>query len=47
MTRDFEKTLTKRTNDILNTFFFEKIDEENIKEFFNVEKNDLFYNAVT
>ena len=27
--------------------FFKKIDEENIKEFFDVEKDNLFYNAVT
>ena len=26
--------------------FFEEIDEKNIEKFFNVKKNDLFYNAI-
>ena len=47
MTHDFKKALTERTKNASNTFSFKKIDEENIEEFFNVEKNDLFYNVVT
>ena len=47
MTRDFERTLTERTKNIFNTFFFKEIDEENVEKFFNVEKDDLFYNTVT
>ena len=47
MTRDFERTLTKRTKSAFNTFLFKKIDEKNIEELFDVEKNDLFYNVMT
>ena len=47
MTRDFEKTLTERTKSAFNTFFFKKIDEKNVEEFFDVEKDDLPYNIVT
>ena len=47
MTHDFEKTLTERTKSVFNTFFFKKIDEENVKELFDIEKDDLFYNVVT
>ena len=47
ITRDFEKTLTKRTKNVFDTFLFKKIDEKNVKKLFNVEKNDLFHNAVT
>ena len=47
MTRDFEKALTKRTKNVFNTLFFKKIDEKNVEELFDVEKNDLFYNVVT
>ena len=47
MTRDFEKALTKRTKNASDTFFFKKIDEENVEELFDVEKNDLFYNVMT
>ena len=47
MTHDFEKTLTKRTKSIFDTFFFKKIDEENVEELFDIEKDDLFYNVVT
>ena len=47
MTRDFERTLTERTKSAFNTFFFKEIDEENVEKFFDVEKNDLFYNVVT
>ena len=46
MTRDFEKALTERTKSALDTLFFKKIDEKNIKELFDVEENDLFYNIV-
>ena len=46
MTRDFEKTLTERTKSAFDTLFFKKIDEKNIEEFFDVEKDDLLYNIV-
>ena len=42
MTRDFEKTLTERTKSAFDTLFFKKIDEKNVEELFDVEKNDLF-----
>ena len=46
MTRDFERTLTERTKSVSDTLFFKKIDEKNIEEFFDVEKNDLSYNVI-
>ena len=47
MTRDFEKTLIERTKSVSDMLSFKKIDEKNVEKFFDVEKNDLFYNAVT
>ena len=47
MTRDFGKTLTKRTKSAFDTFSFKKIDEKNVEELFDVKKNDLPYNVVT
>ena len=47
ITRDVERTHAQREKNIIKTFFFEKIDEKNVEEFFNIEKNDLFYNAIT
>ena len=47
MTRDFEKTLTERTKNASDMFLFKEIDKKNVKEFFDVEKNNLFYNVVT
>ena len=47
MTRDFERALTKCKENVSDTLFFKKIDEKNIKELFDVEKNNLFYNVVT
>ena len=47
MTRDFERALTECTKNAFDIFFFKKIDEKNVKEFFDVEKDDLFYNVVT
>ena len=47
MTHDFEKTLTERTKNTFDTLLFKKIDEENVEELFDIEKNNLFYNAVT
>ena len=47
MTRDFNKALTERTKNVFDTFLFKKIDEENVEKFFDVQKNDLFYNVVT
>ena len=47
MTYDFKRTLTKRTKNVFNTLFFKEIDEKNVEEFFDVEKNNLFYNVVT
>ena len=47
ITRDFEKTLTERTKSVFDTFSFKKIDEKNVEELFDVEKDDLSYNVVT
>ena len=47
ITRDSERALTERTKSALDTFFFKKIDEKNVEEFFDVKKDDLFYNVVT
>ena len=47
VTRDFEKTLTERTKNVFDTFFYKEIDEKNVEKLFKVEKNDLFYNVVT
>ena len=47
MTRDFERALTERTKSAFDTLFFKKIDEKNVEELFDVEKDDLFYNVVT
>ena len=47
MTREFERTLTERTKSALDTLSFKEIDEENVKELFDIEKNDLSYNVVT
>ena len=47
MTCDFEKALTERTKSTFNTFFFKKIDEKNIEKFFDIEKDNLFYNVIT
>ena len=47
MTRDFERTLTERTKSAFNTLSFKEIDEKNVEKFFDVEKDDLFYNVVT
>ena len=46
MTRDFERTLTKHTKNTFDILFFKEVDEENIKELLNVEKNNLLYNIV-
>ena len=47
VTRDFKRALTERTKSTFDTFSFKEIDEENVEELFDVEKNDLFYNVVT
>ena len=47
ITRDVERTHAQRKNNIIKMFFFEKIDEENVEKFLNVEKDDLFHNAIT
>ena len=47
MTRDFEKTLTEHTKSALDTLFFKEINEKNVEEFSDVEKDDLLYNVVT
>ena len=47
MTRDFERTLTKRTKSVLNISLFKKIDKENIKELLDIEKDNLFHNVIT
>ena len=47
MTRDFERTLKKRTENVSDTLSLKKINEKNVEELFDIEKNDLSYNAVT
>ena len=47
MTRDFKRTLTERTKSASDMLFFKEIEKKNVEKFFNVEKNDLFYNIVT
>ena len=47
MTRNFEKALTERTKSAFNIFSFKKINKKNIKELFDIKKDDLFYNIVT
>ena len=47
MTRDFEKALIERTKSVFDTLLFKEINEEDIEKFFDVEKDDLFYNVVT
>ena len=44
--RNFEKTLTKRTKNVFDIYFSEKINDENVEKLFNVNKNNLFYNVV-
>ena len=46
MTCDFEKALTERTKNVFDILSHKKIDEKNVEEFFDVEKNDLFYNVM-
>ena len=46
ITRDVEKTYTQREKNIVETFSSEEINEENVEKFFDVERNDLFYNAI-
>ena len=45
--RNVERTHASCEKDIIKTFFFKEIDEKNVKKFFDVEKNDLFHNAIT
>ena len=47
ITRDVKRTHTQREKNIIKTLSFQEIDEENVEEFFDVKKNNLFYNAVT
>ena len=47
MTRDFQKVLTEHMKNVLEMFFLKEIDRKNVKELFDVEKDDLFYNVVT
>ena len=46
MTRDFERTMKKRTKSVSDMLSFKEIDEKNVEKLFNVEKDDLFYNIV-
>ena len=46
ITRDAEKTYAQREKNIVKMFSFKEIDEKNIENFFNVEKNNLFHNAI-
>ena len=47
MTRGFERALTERTKSALDMLLFKKINEEDVEELFDVEKDDLSYNVVT
>ena len=47
ITRDVEKTHAQREKNIVKTFSFEEIDEKNVEIFFDVKKNNLFYNTIT
>ena len=47
ITRNVERTYAQREKNIIKTLFFEKIDEENVEEFFDVKKNDLLHNVIT
>ena len=47
MTRNFERALTEHMKSVFNIFSFKKIDEKNVEEFFDIEKDDLFYNVMT
>ena len=47
ITRGARRTHAQRKKNIIETLSFKKINEKNVEEFFNVEKNDLFHNAVT
>ena len=47
MTRDFKKTLTERTKNAFDIFSLKKINEKNVEELFDVEKDDLLYNVMT
>ena len=46
ITRDAERTHAQHKKNIIETFFSEEINEENVKKFFNVERNDLSYCAI-
>ena len=46
ITRNVKRAQTQREKNIIKILFFEKIDEKNIKKFFDIEKNNLFYNAI-
>ena len=46
ITRDVEKTYAQREKNIVEIFFSEKINEENVEKFFDIKKNNLFYNAI-
>ena len=43
----FRKNVDKAYEERSRYTFFKKIDEKNVKELSDVEKNDLFYNVVT
>ena len=47
VTRDFGRALKKRTKNVFDTLLFREIDEKNVEKFFDVEKDNLFYNVVT
>ena len=47
ITRDAERTHAQHEKNIVKTFSFKEIDEENVEKFFYVERNDLFHNVIT
>ena len=45
--RGVENAYAQRKQKLIETFLTKEISEENVENFFDIEKNDLFSNAVT
>ena len=44
--RDAERTLIEDFENVIDMFFFKKIDEKSVEEFCDVKENNLFYNII-
>ena len=44
--RNFKRTLIESTKSAVDNVFFKKINEENVKNLFDIEKDNLFYNII-